>query len=234
MKEIIEQLRSLNEIDLKLGTVKRDLERLPRELAEKQGPIKTLKAAIDKNKADTLKLKMEADAAELDLKAGEEALKRLANQMNILKTNKEWDTIRRQMDAQRGWNRDSENKELALMEQIEVKNAELAKNSAQVEELETASASETERVEKELAELKTRLDELNAERAKLTPAVPDKELAIYNRIAGTRGTAIAYVENDNCSLCYMRLPAQFINLALIGRELTCCPSCGRILASKPK
>lgn len=234
MKDIIDQLRTLNEIDLKLGTVKRDLERLPRELAEKQGPIKTLKAAIDKNKADTLKLKMEADAAELDLKAGEEALKRLANQMNILKTNKEWDTIRRQMDAQRGWNRDSENKELALMEQIEAKNAELAMHASQVEELEKSSAAESASVEKELAELKVRFDELNAERAKLTPNVPDKELAIYNRIAGTRGTAIAYIENVTCSLCYMRLPAQFINLALIGRELTCCPSCGRILAAKPK
>lgn len=234
MKQIIDQLRSLNEIDLKLGTVKRDLERLPRELAEKQGPIKSLKQAIEKIKSDVLKLKIESDAAELDLKAGEEALKRLANQMSVMKTSKEWDTIKRQMDAQRGWNKESENKELGFMEQIEAKNTELTKLSAQLETLETASAALTESAEKEIADLTIRFNELNAERSKLTPAVPEKELSIYNRIASMRGIALAYVENVTCSICYMRLPAQVINLALVGKEMTCCPSCGRILTAKPK
>lgn len=234
MKEIIEQLRTLNEIDLKLGTIKRDLERLPRELAQKQEPMKALKIAIEKAKADIIKLKIEADSAELELKSGEEALKRLAMQMNVLKTNKEWDTIRRQMDAQRGWNKESENKELALMEQMEARTADIAKNTQQLQELEATCASESERVEKDIAELKAQQKQLLEERGKLTPALPDQELAIYNRIAGTRGIALAYVENNICSVCYMRLPAQTINLALLARELTCCPSCGRILTAKPR
>lgn len=234
MKAIIEQLRTLNEIDNKIAMVRKDMERLPRELADRQSPIKLLRVQIDKTKSEITQLKISADAAELDVKAGDEALKRLAMQMNVLKTSKEWDTIKRQMDAQRGWNRENESKELLLLEQIEVKQAEFEKHSAALKELESSSSSETERVEKELRELQTRLNELTTEREKLAPDIPDNELTIYTRIAGTRGVAIAYVKNGNCSLCFMRLPAQIQNLALLGRDLTCCPSCGRILTAAPK
>ena len=53
MKAIIEQLRALNEIDVRLGIVKKDIERLPRELAEKQAPIKPLQATIEQGRKRT-------------------------------------------------------------------------------------------------------------------------------------------------------------------------------------
>lgn len=234
MKQIIEQLRTLNEIDVRISMVRKDLERLPKELADRHAPIKALKALIEKTKSDIIKLKIDADAAELEVKAGDEALKRLASQMNFLKSSKEWDTVKRQMDAQRGWNKDNENKELVLLEQIEVKQAEVEKHSVALGDLETTAAAETERIEKETAELEARLAELTVERDKLSPDIPDKELTVYTRIAGTRGVAIAYVKGGNCSLCFMRLPAQIQHLALLGKDLTCCPSCGRILTAAPK
>ena len=234
MKAIIEQLRTLNEIDVRIGVVTRDMERLPKELAEKRAPIRTLQATIDRAKADILKLKIDADSADLDVKAGEEALKRLANQMNILKTTKEFDTIRRQMDAQRGWNKENDEKELKLLEQVETKQKEIEKNTAALADLELTSGVEAERIEKELGELRAQIEDLNAQRAKLMPEIPDKELTIYTRIANRGVVAIAFVKSGNCSLCYMRLPAQIQNLALIGKELVCCPSCGRILTSEKK
>ena len=234
MKEIIEQLRTLNEIDVKIAMVRKDLDRLPKELSEKQAPIKALKIQIEKLKADILQLKINADAAELDVKAGDEALKRLSQQMNFLKSSKEWDTVKRQMDAQRGWNKENENKELEILSQIEAKQADLDKLSAALTESETAATTESARVEKESGELQARMNELTVEREKLSPGIPEKELTVYARIAGTRGVAIAYVKNGTCSLCYMRLPPQIQNLALLGRDLTCCPSCGRILTAAPK
>jgi predicted nucleic acid-binding Zn-ribbon protein len=233
MKQIIEQLRTLNEIDVRISMVRKDLERLPKELADRQAPIKSLKAQIERIKTEIIQLKIDADAAELDVKAGDEALKRLAQQMNFLKSSKEWDTVKRQMDAQRGWNKENESKELALLEQIEAKQADVEKHGAALAEMETVAAAESARVEKETAELTARMAELTAERDKLSPDIPDKELTVYTRIAGTRGVAIAYVKSGNCSLCFMRLPAQVQHLALLGKDLTCCPSCGRILTAAP-
>src|SRR5207249_4959124 len=131
-------------------------------------------------------------------------------------------------------NRDNESKELELLDKVQDKQKEIEKQSAAIEALEAATIAEAERTEKELGELRARYEELEAQRAMLYPEIPDKELQTYIRIAGTRGEAIAIVKNGNCSLCYMRLPAQIQNLALIGRELVCCPSCGRILTAEKK
>jgi len=209
MKAIIEQLRTLNEIDVRLGMVKRDIERLPRELAEKQAPIKSQKLAVERAKAELVKLKVSADAAELDVKAGEEALKRLSNQMNVLKSSKEWDAVKRQMDAQRGWNRDNEGKELALLDQVETKQKEIEKQTAAIEALEAATTADAERTEKDLGELRALHEELDAQRAKLYPEIPDKELQIYIRIAGTRGEAISHVKVETARSATCGCPRRF-------------------------
>jgi uncharacterized protein len=231
MKEIISQLKSLNEIDVKLRTIKKDMERLPKELADKQQVSKTIQASIERFQSDIRKLKVQADSIELEVKSGEEVLKRYATQMNVMRTSKEFDTVRRQMDAQRAWNKENEGKVLEILEQVDARQKEVDKNAATLAEAEKVLATESERVNKEMAELKTQLDELNAQRNEMAKDLPDKELTIYNRIVSGRGQAIAYVNKGNCSACFMKIPPQIHNLALLSKEIVCCPSCGRILTA---
>ena len=158
-------------------------------------------------------------------------MKRYAGQMNVLRTSKEFETVKRQMDAQRVWNKENETKELELLEQVDVKVKDVEKNSAALADAEAMLAKETERVEKEVAELRVQYDTIAAERATLAKDLPEKELTIYDRIAAGRGQAIATVEKGNCSACFMKIPAQVHNMALLAKELVCCPSCGRILTA---
>jgi predicted nucleic acid-binding Zn-ribbon protein len=231
MKELIGQLSSLNEIDTKLSMLRKDLERLPKDLAEKEKALKNMRIVSDRLKGEIIKLKIEADSIELEVKSGEEALKRYATQMNIIRTTKELEAIRRQMETQRIWNRDNENKALELMEKVDVRQKELDKHNATIAESEKVLASDIERVTKDLGELKSQSDTLMASRNDMAAKVPEKELAIYNRVVATRGTAISKVERGICSACFMKLPAQFHNLALLGLEVVTCPSCGRILTA---
>ena len=232
MKEIIDQLKKMNELDVRLRTIKKDLERLPRELAEKQVPPRDLKAGIERAKAEIIRLKMEADALELEGKGGEEQLKHYAGQLNITRNNKEFDAVRRQMDAQRAWNKENEGKYYKLVEDTEAKQNEVDKNSQTLAQSEKDLAAETERVNKELAELRTQYDALAQEREAMAKDVPDKELNVYNRIVNTHGQAIAKVAAGGiCSACFMKIPAQFHHLAIMSKDLVCCPSCGRILTA---
>jgi len=231
MKELIGQLASLNEIDLKLGTIRKDLERLPKTLTEKELVVKNMRITADRLKADIVKLKVEADSIELDVKAGEDALKRYATQMNAIRTNKELEAIRRQMETQRIWNRDNENKALELMEKIDARQKELDKQNAAMADTEKEIVSETERISKDVTELRAQMDTLNGQREGLAKAVPEKELAIYNRVVSSRGQAISKVERGICSACFMKIPPQIHNLALLGKEVVTCPSCGRILTA---
>ena len=231
MKELINLLKSLNEIDVKLNMIKKDMDRLPRELAEKQVLPKSLRAAIEKSKAEIIKLKVDADAIELEVKSGEETLKRYSTQMNTMRTSKEFETVKRQMDAQRAWNKENEGKVLELLEQVDVKQKDIEKNTAALDEAEKVVAAESQRVDKEVGDLRAQLETLSAERATMAKDVPDKELIIYNRIAAGQGKAIAHVERGICSGCFMKIPPQTHNLALLAKELVCCPSCGRILTA---
>ena len=231
MKDIIERLKAPNKIDVQLQTLKKDMERLPKQLSEQQQVSKTLRASIDRSKEQITKLKVEADGIELEVKSGEEALKRLATQMNVLRTSKEFETVRRQMDAQRAWNKENEGKVLELLEKVDEFQKDVDKNSEALAAAEKKLAEETAKVEKEVAELKTQFDTLSTERNGLATDVPEKELTVYNRIAATRGQAIATVDRGICSACFMKIPPQVHNLALLAREMVCCPSCGRILTA---
>jgi len=231
MKDIIDRLKALNQIDVQIQTLKKDMERLPKQLSDQQQISKALRASIDRSKEQIIKLKVEADGIELEVKSGEEALKRLSTQMNVLRTSKEFETVRRQMDAQRAWNKENEGKVLELLEKVDTFQGDVDKNSATLTEADKKLAEETAKVEVELAELKAQADKLTVERNGLATDVPDKELTVYNRVAATRGQAIANVERGNCSACFMKIPAQVHNLALLAREMVCCPSCGRILTA---
>jgi predicted nucleic acid-binding Zn-ribbon protein len=229
MKAIIENLKSLNKIDVQMQTLKKDIERLPRELSERHVQPRALKSALERAKAEITRLKLEAETYELEVKSGEDALKRLASQMNALRTSKEFESVKRQMDAQRVWNRENENKALDVMVQADTKQKEIDKNSAALAEAEAQLAVDAEVVAKEVAVFQAEYDALAAQRAGMAKDVPEKELVIYTRIATGRGQAIAYVDRGICSACYMKIPPQIHNLALLGREMVCCPSCTRIL-----
>ncbi len=231
MKEIIDRLKTLNKLDVQLQTIKKDMERLPKELSEKATLPKNLKGTIERAKAEISRLKIDADAIELEIKSGEEALKRYAGQMNVLRTSKEFETVKRQMDAQRAWNKENEGKALELLEQVDVKQKDIEKNSVALTEAEKVLAEETAKVDRLLAELKADYEKLATERAGLSKDVPEKELTIYDRIAAGRGQAIATVEKGICSACFMKIPPQVHNMALLAKELVCCPSCGRILTA---
>ena len=231
MKDIIDRLKTLNKLDVQLQTIKKDMDRLPKELNEKQAIPRNLKGTIDRAKAEINRLKLEAEAIELEIKAGEEALKRYSSQMNVLRTSKEFETVKRQMDAQRIWNKENEGKALELLEQVDAKQKDIEKNSAALTEAERVLAEETAKVDKTVGELKAEYEKLAGERSGLSKDVPDKELLIYDRIAAGRGQAIATVERGNCSACFMKIPAQVHNMALLAKELVTCPSCGRILTA---
>ena len=66
MKDIIELLRLLNKLDIQLQTLKNDIERLPKELSEKQVQPRVLTGSIERAKAEIIRLKMDADNLELE------------------------------------------------------------------------------------------------------------------------------------------------------------------------
>lgn len=232
MKSIIDQLRALNDLDVQLQTIRKDLQRLPKELAEKEEEPRLIKEQIERRVVEINKSRAEADSLDLDLKAGTEAMKKLSNQMNMLRTSKEFEAVRRQIDTQKISNNRNEEKALELLQEVDAKVKEVNELKTKLQETEKRLAEEKARVEKDVSELKTQEQDLAGRRQALAKNLPEKELGIYDRIVVSRGQAIAKISRGVCAACHMQLPPQVHNLVLIGKELVTCSSCGRILTSE--
>ena len=58
MKSIIDQFRILNGLDQQLQTIRKDLERLPKELASQEEEPGLLRDQMDRRKADIVKMRV--------------------------------------------------------------------------------------------------------------------------------------------------------------------------------
>lgn len=233
MKDIIENLRILNETDVKLQTVQKDLDRMPKELKDKRQVSEDFKTQLDVQKKLILQMKVDSDAMELEMKVGGEALKKFSNQMSLIKTSREMEAIRRQTETQKMFNSKAERKVLELLEEIETIEKTVAQDDEKYEQMCAELAAESTRIDSDMGELNTEKSGLASQREQLAKDIPAKELETYNRIVVNRGFAFAQVKDGYCSACFIQLPPQVHNLALLAKDLISCPSCNRILTAVP-
>jgi predicted nucleic acid-binding Zn-ribbon protein len=78
--------------------------------------------------------------------------------------------------------------------------------------------------------VKNRLEDLNAERAKLAEPIDPDSLDLYTRIFIKKGdAAIVPMENAMCGGCHMKVVVGVIQSLKQSEKLTQCEACGRIL-----
>lgn len=122
---------------------------------------------------------------------------------------------------------------LPLMESQERLQAEVAELRTQIEEVDPvlADLQETENVR--LAELEALIDTRTQERDSLAAGIGAPLLKTYEQIRrARRGVGIVVVgEGSRCSGCNVVLPIHVIQKVRRGGGIVKCPSCGRILYS---
>ena len=76
-----------------------------------------------------------------------------------------------------------------------------------------------------------KLDALKSNREKLAARVPEKDLAIYERVAARYGyvSCVVPVQNRICLGCFMGLPTSTVRPDAEHDELLICENCGRLL-----
>ncbi len=129
-----------------------------------------------------------------------------------------------------------EDAELESMERSEGLEAQKAladeamASDEQVLERERTRAAET------IATDKAALAEVEQKRAALRPEIGENALSMYDRIAKSKGTAVAEALNQKCMACQMMLrPQKWNDLRDRGNDETMmtCESCGRLLYYDP-
>jgi len=227
-------LRRLHELHLQLQDVQEQLDRGPRRLkargqATQQKQV-DLEAQLQKQKM----LRVTADQKSLQLKTNEAKIVDLRSKLNMASSNREFDIIKGQIEADTMANSVLEDEILATLEkvdgsQIAVRELEqeLVKSKSDeqriAEEIESAEPGLTRR----MAELQTQITE--AERC-----LPGETAIVYRRLVQAHGAAaLAEVEGDICSACYVTIPPQLLVFLRSG-QIMFCKTCGRLLYARSR
>ena len=220
-----------------LASLDEKLQRVDKRRREQQDAVSAASAALEAAQAhladrheEIMRLKKEADALNLDVRSAEDEVERFDLQLLGAKSNKEYDILRRELEAGQAKKSKLEDEVLERLERADVVAEEEAAAKAALEEA-TKSLDEkkktAESVEGELAQEES---SLRQERDGVVSGLDTETRHSYDRLlAQRRDSAMSKVVDGVCSACARKLTPQLTNLVDIGEEIVHCMSCQRIL-----
>ena len=224
-------LLSLQERDLRLQELRKELDRIPLEQNLARKRLAAHDKAVAEAKATLQENEVAIKAVELDVGTRKESISRLKTQQFETKKNEEYQALGIKVVHYSDEIDGLETRELELMER-----GDLLKNS--LKEAETAYARTKGGVDEEVATLQTRADHfsreaesLEGERKQLLVGMEEDTISIYERLLAKLGAPVVVqiTRERQCMGCHVKsTPATMVRVRA-GNELVNCENCGRIL-----
>ena len=222
-------LRELHQLHLRKAELADQLQRGPRQVEARRQFTHRKDMEVEAAREKLLALRKTVDEKNLQLKTNENKIVELKGKLNTASSNREYDVLRSQIDADVMANSVLEDEILEVLEKVD----ELRAQCGELEQESKRARSEQERVAEEVAarepKLKLQLDEVGAALSEAERALPHLVSEEYRRLVNAHGArALAAVENNACTECYVGLSPQS-RVELNSGKLLFCKSCGRLL-----
>lgn len=237
MGATLDALLALREIELQISDIRRQLAAKERSVARQSDRLRAAQDALEAGRAGLRQTQVAADAADLDVKSRDASVNKLRDNLNTVRTNKEYAAILSRLNNEKADRSRSEARALELMQDVEGRRK-------QADDCEKVVADETRRLETLQAQLqqaqgsfKERLAALERERAVAAERIEAKTIEMFNRLSERYdGEVMARVVQVHprrleyiCEGCNMSINVERANALLTKDEVQTCGSCGRIL-----
>ncbi|MBU0676359.1 MAG: hypothetical protein KJ950_17110 [Proteobacteria bacterium] len=234
MKEAIESLKALQEVDLEIRKIEQEMATDNAEIERQQASIATRKVAIEDLTAKIEQGVLTRRSLETAVEESQILIKDRQNKLMNVQTNREYQSILKEIEDAKTANREREDELVRLMEQAEFyqqkKDGQVALCKAEETTLSADTTKSTQVAEKLSKKRETKLKN----RVTKAKKVPANLLKKYELIREKRdGIAMAGVNNGVCHGCYMNVPPQLYNELLREDKLHSCPTCNRMLFYQP-
>lgn len=228
MSDIPGALRELHRIHSEIQRVRAELDRGPRQVRAKQRLVENKTAEIEQLRGRLTQSRKSADEKGLQLKSNEAKLLTLQVKLNQATSNREFDAVKSQMEADRMANSVLEDEILEALEKVDGLKVSIAAAEQEKATLESDAKAFAERVAAAEGDLKAELARMESSLAVAEKIIPASLMPDYKRLVQAHGaTALAPVENKACSNC-MTTVTQQQSIDLRAGRFTFCRSCGRL------
>jgi predicted nucleic acid-binding Zn-ribbon protein len=222
-------LRELHQLHVEHTGVLEQLEVGPRRVRANEALTAKKQGEADAEQTAVTDLRKASDERTLQLKTNETRLIDLRSKLNAASSNKEFDIIKGQIDADLAANAVLEDEILELYERVDVAQTRMSEIDAERD----AAQSQHQQV---VAEVAAAEPGLNQDREKLEQAISEAESILshevaerYQRLVKAHGPgAMAEVVEGSCTSCSIRLSQQLVVELSLG-QIVSCNNCGRLL-----
>lgn len=234
LKEQINSLRELQEVDLEIDRIDSAITIGDEGLREQRTAIEKLQASITEYR-EKLALGVERRLAlEAEIQEAQALVKDRQNKMMKVQTNREYQSLLKEIEDAKNANRLREEELVRLLEQDEYLRKKDEEQSALLIGEETALAEQTATREAETIKLAGKRQKLTKDRESKAKKIKADLLRKYELIRAKRdGLAMAGVNRGVCYGCYMNVPPQLYNELLREDKMHICPTCNRLLYHSP-
>jgi predicted nucleic acid-binding Zn-ribbon protein len=230
MNRELELLRTLQQVDNKIRELSEEVKRLPKYVAEIEAKLDSHKKQLEADKhtlADNQKSRRQFEG---EIGVHEQKISKLRDQMSQARTNEQFRAFQNEISFEEQEIRKNEDRILDKMEEAE----SLGSNVKKAEE---ALKIESQKVAREVAEMKARvsedekaLAEQQVRRTEIAGTVSREVLKQYENIRKAHGgLAVAAALADRCQNCNVMFRPAFSYQVRSNEKIMTCESCGLIL-----
>lgn len=234
MKEQINNLRELQDVDLEIDRIDAAITTGDEELQEQRATIDKLQGAISEYRE---KLALGAERRQLlesEVQEAQTLIKDRQNKMMKVQTNREYQSLLKEIEDAKNANRQREEELVRLLEQDDYLQKKDEEQSALLLGEEAGLAEQTASREAEAVKLAAKRQKMVKDREAKAKKVKADLLRKYELIRAKRdGLAMAGVNKGVCFGCYMNVPPQLYNELLREDKMHICPTCNRMLYHSP-
>nr|HID59792.1 hypothetical protein [Desulfobacterales bacterium] len=236
MKEQLDCLVALQEVDLAMARLNKEIMAGPKRLEKIKDDLEEIKTSIDIYEERERKIKKDQRSYEAREEDSLARIKRNEEKLMTVKTNKEYQSILKEIDELKRKKSEYEDQIIICLEELDNISKVIKERKKDFRDMEQYFNKEKAVLEEEIKEAQKELAVLEERRKDLVKMLDPEILEQYNMISEwSGGLSVARVENSTCLGCNMNIPPQMYNELQRCDTLRFCPNCHRIIYwKKPK
>ena len=220
----------LQGLDTRIFSLEDDLESIPETIKKREEEFQEKSLRLKKLEDGLKALLMKRKEKEGDLEAKEGTIKKYQQQLNQVKTNKEYTALQEEIGRIKADDSIIEEAILNIFDEIDAENKNISKEKEFLKSEEAKFDEEKKKFAVEVDKIKSELEGLKKQREELSAKVDKVILKKYERIIKSKdGLAVVTIADDACQGCFRVMPPQVVNEIKMNNELVFCDNCARIL-----